>query len=130
MRLLPFAAAALALAAAPAPARADVTATLTPASAFAGGNRQVGAGTGTARTYTVTSTGTEGLTVQSIGFTGTDASQFTVTGGTCAPGTVLAPGQTCTVIAAFAPTVTGSHATTLAIGTNGPALTSAAITGT
>src|SRR4051794_10053272 len=106
MRLLPFAAAALALVAAPAPApaSADVTATLTPATAFAGGNRQIGAGPGTARTYTVTSTGTDPLTVQSIGFTGADAAQFSVTGGTCAPGTVLTQTRACTVIAAFAPT--------------------------
>jgi hypothetical protein len=130
MRFLPFATVALALAAAPAPARADVTATLTPATAFAAGNRQIGAGPGTTRQYTVTSTGTDALTVQSIGFTGADAAQFTVTGGTCAAGTVLASGQTCTVIAAFAPAATGARATTLAIGTSGPALVSAAITGT
>src|SRR5215510_7053708 len=109
MRFLPFAAAAaLALAAAPAPARADVTATLTPATAFAGGNRQIGAGPGTTRTYTVTSSGTDALTIQSIAFTGADAAQFSVTGGTCAVGTSLGKGQTCTVIAAFAPAVTGA----------------------
>src|SRR5262245_25819578 len=132
MRLLPLAATALALAAAaPAPARADVNATLTPATAFAGGNRQIGTGPGTTRTYTVTSTGTDALTVQSIAFSGADAAQFTVTGGTCAAGTVLAQNQTCTVIAAFAPTATGARTTTLTIGTNAAQpLVSAAITGT
>ncbi len=113
----------------PAAARADVTATLTPTTAFSVGNRQIDAGPSATRTYTLTSTGTDPLNVASVGLTGADAGQFTL-GGTCAAGTVLAQTQTCTAIVAFAPTATGARSTTLSIATNGPTLTSAAITGT
>jgi FG-GAP repeat protein len=114
----------------PASALADVTATLTPATVFSTGNRQVDAGPSTARTYTLTSTGTDALTVQTIELTGPDAAQFVRPGGTCAAGAVLTQGQTCTVQVAFAPVATGARTTTLQIATNGPTLTSAAITGT
>jgi hypothetical protein len=42
--------------------------------------------------------------------TGTGA--FTVTGGTCASGTVLAPGATCTIVVQYVPPTTGSLAST------------------
>jgi hypothetical protein len=42
--------------------------------------------------------------------TGTGA--FTVTGGTCASGTVLAPGATCTVVVQYVPPTTGSLTST------------------
>jgi len=42
--------------------------------------------------------------------TGTGA--FTVTGGTCASGTVLAPGATCTIIVQYVPPTTGSLTST------------------
>jgi hypothetical protein len=112
----------------PAASRADVTATLTPATAFNAANRNVDAGPGTARTYTVTSTGSDALTIAGVSLTGADAPHF-VTGGSCATGTSLTQSQTCTVTVAFAPAATGARATTLAVTTNGPALTSASITG-
>lgn len=119
--------------AAPPAAHAASTAALTPATAYDAGNRQIGGGPGTARTYTVRSTGTDPLAVSSVALTSADAGQFAITADTCsARGAAdpLAQNQTCTVAVAFAPTVTGARSTTLAIATNGPALTSAAITGT
>ena len=118
---------------APGTAAAAATATLTPASAFASNNREVGAGPATARTYTVTSTGTDALEIASVGFANADGAQFTMTSDTCSArgaSAPLAPNQTCTVAVAFAPTATGARSTALRIATNGPTLTSAAITGT
>lgn len=112
-----------------APAHAAVTATLTPTTTFASSNREVGSAPSTLRMYTVTSTGDEALVVDTVGFTGTDASHFTIGANGCA-GARLTTGQTCTVTAGFAPTATGVRSTTLQIATNGPTLTSGALSGT
>jgi FG-GAP repeat len=135
-RGLAGAAAATALAAAlaaPPAAHAAPTAALTPATAFDAGNRQVGAGPSSTRTFTVRSTGADPLAIASVALSGPDAAQFAITADTCSARGVadpLAQNQTCTVTVAFAPVLTGARATTLEIATNGPALTSAAVTGT
>ena len=127
----PIALAAVLLA--PAAATAAPAATLAPATAFNAGNRQVDAGPGTARTYTVTSTGTDPLAVTGVTLTGAGADQFAVTQDTCAArgaGDPLAPGATCQVLVAFDPDATGDATAALQIATDGPTLTSAALTGT
>jgi len=118
---------------APASADAATAATLSPTTAFAAGNREAGGGPGTARTYTVRNTGDETLTVGSVELTGADAGQFTLVADECSARTAadpLDPQETCTVGVAFAPSSTGAFSTTLSVTTNGPTLTSAAITGT
>ncbi|MDO8213783.1 choice-of-anchor D domain-containing protein [Conexibacter sp. CPCC 206217] len=122
-------AAALAL---PALAAAAPTATLSPTTAFDAGGRQVGAGPSTARTYTLRSTGTDPLAVSSVALTGADGGQFAITADTCSArgaGDPLAQNATCTVAVAFAPNAVGARSTTLELVTNGPTLTSAAISG-
>jgi hypothetical protein len=42
----------------------------------------------------------------------TGAGAFTVTGGTCASGTVLAPAATCTIVVQYVPPTTGTLTST------------------
>lgn len=67
-----------------------------------------------------------------LGTIGTTAgSDYTVSGGTCASGTSLAAGASCTVSVTFTPTVAGTRSGTLSIAHNGSAGASAvSLTGT
>jgi hypothetical protein len=76
-----------------------------PAVAF--GATPVGA-TSAAQLVTVTNSGTATLQIASVGLAGADAGQFTATDEGCG-GAALAPGATCTVSVAFAPTSAGAH---------------------
>jgi hypothetical protein len=75
---------------------------------------------GTTKTGTVTlRNSATGATAGSLVLTATPAvnrvtgtGAFTVTGGTCASGTVLAPGATCTIIVQYVPPTTGSLTST------------------
>ncbi len=69
----------------------------------------------TSRTVTVTNDGTAPLVVSGVEVTGDDAGEYSATTHCLAP---VAPGDTCTVTATFAPTTTGDHATTLRITSN------------
>ena len=70
------------------------------------------------------------VNIASVGLTGADAGTVHAAAGRARRGPSLTQTQTCTAIVAFAPTATGARSTTLSIVTNGPTLTSAAITGT
>ncbi len=64
-------------------------------------------------TVTVTNSGGAASGAVSMAIGGSDANQFSITGGTCAAGPTLAPGGTCTSIIRFAPTSPGAKAATL-----------------
>ena len=94
------------------------------ASTLAFGTQSVGTASA-ARTVTLTNSGTASLDFGSIGITGANAGDFT-RGGSCAVGTPLAVGATCTVTATFAPAGAGSRAATLAVAATAPAAGGAA----
>ncbi|WP_082938917.1 choice-of-anchor D domain-containing protein [Mitsuaria sp. 7] len=77
-----------------------------------------------ARTVTLSNTGTASLDFSSIGVTGVHASDFT-RGGSCAVGTPLAVGASCTVTATFTPSATGGRTATLAVAAIAPAANNA-----
>jgi hypothetical protein len=58
-------------------------------------------------TFTITNNGTAPAAPFSVAITGTNASQFSITGGTCASVASLAQGASCTAVVVFAPTTTG-----------------------
>ena len=93
---------------APAPVASTSAAALTFASTAAGA-------TSAAQTVTLSNTGTAPLLVATIA--ASDA-VFKITGGTCAVGTSVAAGASCTVTVAFAPTVAGAATGTLTFGHN------------
>lgn len=70
----------------------------------------------TDRTVTVSNTGNGNLSFTSIN---TSGAPFTVSGGTCAVGTPVAPGGNCTVIVRFAPTAVTTYNGSLSISSNG-----------
>lgn len=81
-------------------------------------------------TFTITNAGTLPLTVGAVGLSGPAAEQFSVSAGTCAAAT-LAPGETCSLQARFAPSGPGSHAAAITIDSNDPAGSATiALTGT
>jgi len=71
-----------------------------------------------AQTVTVTNTGGGTLTLSSIALGGSAPADFSRS-GTCAAGTSLAAGQSCSATARFAPATTGAKSATLAIASNG-----------
>ncbi|WAC71636.1 choice-of-anchor D domain-containing protein [Roseateles sp. SL47] len=77
------------------------------------GTQTVGA-TSTARTATLTNTGNAALNFSAITVGGTNATDFTQ-GGTCAVGTPLAVGATCTVRATFTPAAAGARSASVAV---------------
>lgn len=67
-------------------------------------------------TVTVSNTGSGNLSFTSIN---TSGAPFSITGGTCAVGTPVAPGGNCTVIVRFAPTAVTAYNGSLSISSNG-----------
>ncbi len=93
----------------------QATVSLTPSS-VSFGNQNVGMkSTGTI--VTLTNTGNETLTISSIGFTGTNAADFTDT-KTCLA--TLGAGKTCTVTVYFKPSIVGAESGDLTFTTNAP----------
>jgi outer membrane protein assembly factor BamB len=82
-----------------------------------------------ATTFTVTDFGSTATTSLADSLTGTDPSQFRVTGDTCA-GRVLAGDASCTIRVAFAPTLPGARTAALAVKTATGGRVSATLTGT
>jgi len=82
-------------------------------------------------TVTVTNTGSAALLAGPASITGTNASQFTIVGGTCSTtgSTSLPAGNNCTVQVAFAPTVSGEATAALSFGLSQTG-TTVALTGT
>jgi hypothetical protein len=103
----------------------NYNATLSPTS-ISFGNVAVNS-TSRAKTATFTNTGTLALTVSSVTPTGTNASDFTVSG--CA-GTSLQPGASCTLSITFAPKVVGTNSATIAVLTGVSVSRSLTVTGT
>ena len=106
-----------------------VAAFLAPALSFAGspvaifgtGNTSFTASSGGSATQTLTlnfnaqgNPANSSAALQSLGFTGTNASDFAIVGGTCAPGTTQLDvnSPTCTVIVQFTPSTTGAESAT------------------
>lgn len=67
------------------------------------------------QTYTLTNPKSYAIDLSSFGFVGTDSS-FTITGTTCAVGSHLNPGDSCTVTVNFQPTTTGDKSIVLRAG--------------
>lgn len=68
---------------------------------------------------TLANTGTGALTIDTIGVSGAGAADFSVSGGTCAPGGSVAAGANCTVLVSFKPGSAGARSATLAVAHNG-----------
>jgi len=90
---------------------------LSPADAQDLGSVTVGS-VGAERTFTVTARGTETLRVDAVGLAGAG---FRIAHDGCSHA-VLGVGSACTVRVAFAPGVAGTHAATLSVTSNGPAV--------
>jgi YVTN family beta-propeller protein len=87
-------------------------------------------GSSASQSVTLTNSGSAPLTITSIGFTGTNASEFTQN-NTC--GSTLAGGSSCTINVTFTPTAGGSGSATASLSVTDSAASSpqtAAITGT
>ncbi len=70
-------------------------------------------GSSAAQTATVSNTGTAALTLSAISVGGAQASEFGIVGGTCAAGSSVAAGSSCTVRVAFTPAATGTRTAAL-----------------
>ncbi len=105
----------------------STTASVSPTS-LAFGNQTVGT-TSAAQSVTLSNTGSSTLTISSITFTGTNASDFAQT-NTC--GSSLAANTNCTIHVTFTPAATGSRSATLSVtdnASNSPQTTSLSGTG-
>jgi uncharacterized protein (TIGR03382 family) len=67
---------------------------------------------------TLSNTGNAALTVGTISVSGTAASDYSVSGGTCANGTSLVAGASCTVQVGFTPSASGTRSASLVIAHN------------
>ena len=74
--------------------------------------------TSAAQPVTLTNTGTTFLTISSIGLTGPNANQFTLTSSTC--GASLAANASCTINISYAPTTAATSAASLSVTDNAP----------
>lgn len=95
------------------------------------GSRLPSAGPTAPETFVLSSTGSGNLSIDSGGITigGADASEFLISGGSCAAGsTSMASGGSCTVTASFDPSAIGEKSATLQVATN-DGLKTAALTG-
>lgn len=90
-----------------------VFAGVSPASADFG---SVVVGATATRTFTVSNAGASALNLSALSLIGNG---FAAAGGTCAVGTPVAAGASCTVVVAFSPTTTGSLSGTLTVGHGG-----------
>ena len=95
------------------------------------GSRQINTGASAAKTFTLSSSGEAALVIGSAGpsVSGTDSTQFAVSGGTCKAGASIEVGSSCTVEVTFNPTAAGAKSASLTIPTNVGDKT-AALTGT
>jgi beta-propeller uncharacterized protein DUF5122/centrosomal CEP192-like protein/HYDIN/CFA65/VesB family protein len=87
-------------------------------SALAFGARDVGDGPTAAQSSTVTNTGSEPVTISSVGLGGPDASQFERLGGAggdCDAGSTLAAGATCALRVRFDPSSAGEKSATATV---------------
>jgi hypothetical protein len=89
------------------------------------GNLNVGQNT--SNTVTITNGGTTAVTFSSS-ITGTNAAEFTRTGGSCATLASLGAGASCSLTIRFAPTATGAQTAGLSIGS--PTQITVPLTGT
>jgi Metallo-peptidase family M12B Reprolysin-like/Viral BACON domain len=85
------------------------------------GNVQVGK-TGRPKSVTLSNSGGSTLTITSLTSGGANPTEF-VRSGTCAVGTALASGQSCSLQYVFAPTVAGARSATLDVGTTAGTVT-------
>jgi len=106
------------------------TVSLSP-SPVAFGNQQQGTSS-SATTVTLTNTGTATLTLNTPYFTisGTNASDFSVTGGTCSNGGSVVQNGTCTILVVFSPTQPNGTNETATLNVNGNASGTDNLTGT
>ena len=74
--------------------------------------------TSSAHTFTISNSGTGSLVVSSISITGDYVGMYNLVTGTCGSTPTIAPGASCTVTVAFAPTATGSKPANLRIASN------------
>lgn len=91
--------------------------------------------TGTASPTTqsaiLTNQGPGSVTLSSLSFSGTNASEFSLgTGTTCAASTVLAASATCNVVVGFTPAATGVRSASLLVTSNGSNPPALALSGT
>ncbi|WP_229505743.1 choice-of-anchor D domain-containing protein [Massilia genomosp. 1] len=68
---------------------------------------------------TLANTGSGALNIDTIGVLGAAAADFSIAGGTCAPGGAVAAGANCTVLVSFKPSVAGARSASLAVAHNG-----------
>lgn len=82
------------------------------------GSHTVGVASGT-QTFTLTNSGTATLTYTGISIIGTNAADFSITGGTCnVGGSTLSAAASCTVIVVFTPSGTGIRSANLQVLSN------------
>jgi hypothetical protein len=93
---------------------------------------QPGGTTTAGQVATLSNTGTVPLTIASIGFTGTNATDFAASADTC--GSTLAPNASCSIIVTFTPAAAGSRSGMLVVTDNSNNVAgstqTAAVTGT
>jgi len=74
--------------------------------------------TSSAQTMTISSIGGQGLSLNSTTITGTNASDFSITGDSCHAPTVLQPGTACSLLMSFTPSASGARSASLTITDN------------
>jgi hypothetical protein len=72
------------------------------------------------QTITLQDAGTAPLTYGSVGVTGADPGDFSVSDTSCAAVGTLAPGDTCSITVAFNPTATGARSAVVSVNDNDP----------
>jgi len=82
------------------------------------GSQKVGVA-GAPQSFTLTAGGTGSVSFSSIGFTGADAGDFSITANTC--GTTLAQGASCTVTIVFKPSAIGNRVALFSVTDNATA---------
>lgn len=95
------------------------------------GSLATDAGASPAQTVTITNAGGRAISVSSGGIfvTGTAASDFSISGGTCAPSGVIASGSSCTIEVVFDPSVVGTRSASVLVATTAGTVT-VALSGT
>lgn len=81
------------------------------------GTQKVGSAS-SAQTVTVSNTGNAALGLKGLAYSGSNASDFATTGGSCATTTSLAAGAMCTVDVSFTPAASGPRSATLTVQTD------------
>ena len=108
--------------------------TITPVSTVTLPSTAVG-GTSTATTFTATNSGGSTATINTRSLTGTNNTDYFISGGTCSTSATVAAGSTCTILVQFTPTASGTRTATLNLNYNNGATssvnaTTVALTGT